>query len=190
MSRILVTASLIAAVLISGCATAPMGPTALVMPAQGKPFEVFAREQAMCKQFAGGEVDGDATMMNMKQFGSAAISTALGAGLGAAVRGRRGAEAGGAMGAMVGAASASNGSARDQNNLQGRYNLAYTQCMYSRGNQIAGAPHAAPRAAKGEQGGYPQSAVASGYPMPGAPDPAQAYPTGTMIHTYGSGQIR
>ncbi len=189
MPRIPVLASLIAAVFISGCATAPMGPTALVMPAQGKPFEVFAQEQAMCKQFAGGEVDGDATMMNLKQFGSAAISTALSAGLGAAVRGQRGAEVGGAMGAMVGAASASNGSARDQNNLQGRYNLAYTQCMYSRGNQIAGASSGAPRSAQGAKAGYPQSAANAGYPMPGAPEQTQGYPAGTMVHTYGSGQI-
>jgi hypothetical protein len=122
-----------------------MGPTALVMPAPGKPIEVFAQDQGTCKQFASGEVDGGATMSNLKQLGTAAVTTALGAGLGAAVRGGRGAGIGGGIGMIGGAAIASNGSARDQNSLQGRYNLAYTQCMYARGNQIAGAAQPASR---------------------------------------------
>jgi hypothetical protein len=144
MSRIPITSRLFAAILLSGCATTPMGPTALVMPAPGKPFEVFVQDQGTCKQFASGEVDGGATMSNLKQVGAFGITAALGAGLGAAVRGGRGAEIGGGVGALGGAAIASNGSARDQNSLQGRYNLAYTQCMYARGNQIASAARPAP----------------------------------------------
>ena len=97
---------LLAAALLNGCATPPMGPTAHVMPAPGKPFEAFAQDQATCKQFAAGEVDGDAAMSNLKEFGTAAISTALGAGLGAAVRGGRGAEVGSSVGAIGGAAMA------------------------------------------------------------------------------------
>jgi hypothetical protein len=134
------TFMLLAAVLLSGCATQPMGPTARVMPASGKSFEVFAQEQASCKQFADGEVNGGATMANLKEFGTAAIATGLGGGLGAAIRGQRGAEVGGSLGAVGGAAIAGHGSARDQSNLQGRYDLAYTQCMYTHGNQIAGNP--------------------------------------------------
>jgi hypothetical protein len=126
MSRISIATQLFAAFLLSGCATSPMGPTALVMPASGKPFDVFVQEQAMCKQFAGGEVEGGATMSNLKQLGTMVVSTALGAGLGASVRGRRGAEFGGAVGAIGGSAMAGHGSARDQNSLQGRYDLAYT----------------------------------------------------------------
>ncbi len=182
MSRIPIIAGLTASFLLSACTTTPIGPTALVMPAPGKPFEVFAQEQAMCKQFAGGEVYGGATMSNLKQLGTAAITTALGAGLGASVRGQRGAERGSALGAITGAAIASSGSARDQYNLQGRYDLAYTQCMYSRGNQVAGAPqrvaHAAP-VAYPPQGagnpipgsGYPRQSA--GYPMPSSADPPQ-----------------
>jgi hypothetical protein len=132
--------NLLAAALLSGCATQPMGPTARVMPASGKSFEVFAQEQASCKQFADGEVNGGATMANLKEFGTAAITTGLGGGLGAAIRGQRGAEVGGSLGAVGGAAIAGHGSARDQSNLQGRYDLAYTQCMYTHGNQIAGNP--------------------------------------------------
>src|ERR1700676_5254093 len=86
MSRLLIAKSLLAAVLLSGCATTPMGPTAMVLPGQGKPFGQFAQDQSMCKQFADGEVNGGATMSNLKEFGVAAVTTPLGAGLGAAVR--------------------------------------------------------------------------------------------------------
>jgi hypothetical protein len=151
-----ITAGLLTAVLLSGCTSPPMGPTAVVMPAPGKPFGVFVQEQAMCKQFADGEVAGGASMSNLKQFGTAAIGTALGAGLGAAVRGRRGAEVGGAIGAIGGVAAGANGAARDQNSLQGRYNLAYTQCMFSSGNQVAGMSRAAPKVAYGAPAGNPE----------------------------------
>jgi hypothetical protein len=162
MPRILIA---IAAVVLSGCATSPLGPTTVVMPAPGKPFEVFAQDQSMCKQYAGSEVDGGATTANLKEFGTAAITTALGAGLGAAIHGGRGAEIGGGAGALGGAALAANGSARDQNTLQGRYNVAYTQCMYARGNQVAGAPHSTPRVASGN-GGQGYGPVSSTPPDP------------------------
>ena len=172
MSRILVTAGIAAGLLLTGCATPPLGPTALVMPASGKPFEVFAQDQFMCKQFASSEVDGGASVANMKEFGTAALSTALGAGMGAAIHGRRGAEIGGGLGAIAGFASVANGSARDQNGLQGRYNLAYTQCMYAHGNQIAGIGGGPPRVASGGPG-YPQPPGVrgpaygpAGYPQP------------------------
>jgi len=157
-----------------------MGPTALVMPAQGKPFDVFAQEQAMCKQFADGEVDGGASMSNLKQFGTAAVTTALGAGLGAAVRNRRGAQIGGAMGAIAGGSMAALGSAHDQNSLQGRYDLAYTQCMYARGNQIAGIARAAPRIAYGPPGANSPAGYQGGaaYLQGRNPSPAGSYPQG------------
>ena len=158
------TASLLAIVLLSGCASQPMGPTAHVMPAPGKSFEVFAQDQATCKQFADNEVSGGATMANLKEFGTAAITTGLGAGLGAAIRGERGAEVGGSIGAIGGGALAGHGSARDQNSLQGRYDLAYTQCMYARGNQVGGnragaaaAANAVPGPALGALVGNPRS---------------------------------
>jgi hypothetical protein len=129
--------SLLAAVLLSGCVTPPMGPTALVMPGQAKPFEAFAGDQATCKQFASGEVDGGATLANLSEFGTTAMTAALGAGLGGAVRGTPGAEVGGGVGAFAGLAASSRGAAAGQGSLQSRYNLAYVQCMYARGNQIA-----------------------------------------------------
>jgi hypothetical protein len=41
---------------LSGCVTLPTGPSVLVMPAKGKPFEVFQSEVENCKQVAGGRM--------------------------------------------------------------------------------------------------------------------------------------
>ncbi len=153
MFRFPVFAALSATLFATGCAMQPMGPTARVMPAPGKPFEVFAQDQAMCKQFADSETEGGAMAANVRQFGAAAVSTALGAGLGAALRGGRGAEVGAALGGIGGAAIAGRGSARDQASLQGRYDLAYAQCMFARGNQVAGMARSA---AVGPPPGYGQ----------------------------------
>jgi hypothetical protein len=129
-------------------------------------------------------VGGGAGLANFKELGTAAISTALGAGLGAAVRGGRGAGIGGAIGAIAGSAMAGHGSARDQNALQGRYDLAYTQCMYSHGNQIAGAARTAPQVAQAGSAGYPRP---PGSLVRSAGIPGQASPLTT--YTYGSGVI-
>jgi hypothetical protein len=138
--------SMFAVIMLSGCVTPPMGPTALVMPGQGKPFEDFAGDQSTCKQFASGEVSGGATLANLTQFGTVALTTAVGAGLGGAVRNTRGAEIGGGAGAIAGLAATSRGAAAGQGSLQSRYDLAYIQCMYARGNQIATAAQAKPAA--------------------------------------------
>ncbi len=155
-------AGLCAVLLLSGCASEPLGPTARVLPAPGKPFEAFQQDQSLCKQFADGETAGGAMMSNVKQLGTAALSIALGAGLGAATtqhRGGQGAAPGAALGALAGAVTAARGSSRDQSGLQGRYDLAYTQCMFARGNQIPGPA----------RGVYPGLAVARNSPgvMPG-----------------------
>ena len=39
-----------AALLLAGCVSEPLGPRVAVMPAPNKPFDVFQQEQAMCEQ--------------------------------------------------------------------------------------------------------------------------------------------
>jgi hypothetical protein len=131
-------AVLIPLLLVSACASEPMGPTVAVMPAPGKPFDVFQGDQALCKQYASNEVQGGAQQANNRQVGTAVIGTLLGAGLGAAVGGGRGAAIGAGAGAVGGTAVGAGPSAQAQYSLQQRYDLAYSQCMYSRGNQVPG----------------------------------------------------
>src|SRR5208283_1451699 len=121
----------------------PMGPTVAVMPAPGKPFDVFQGDQAVCKGFASQQVQGGAQQANNSQVGTAVIGTLLGAGLGAAIGGGRGAAIGAGAGALGGTAVGSNQAARGQYTAQQLYDNAYSQCMYSKGNQVPGA--AAPR---------------------------------------------
>ena len=124
--------------LLSACASEPMGPTVPVMPAPGKSFDVFQGDQAACKQYASNQVQGGAQQANNRQVGTAVIGTLLGAGLGAAIGGGQGAAIGAGAGALGGTAVGAGPAQNSSYSLQQRYNLSYAQCMYSRGNQVPG----------------------------------------------------
>lgn len=127
-----------AVLLLTGCVSQPMGPTVSVMPAPGKPFEVFQQDQAICQQFASQQTAGQAQEANNRQVLTGVVGTALGAGLGAAIGGGRGAAIGAGSGAVAGSVVGAGPAQQAQMDLQQRYNLAYSQCMYSRGNQVPG----------------------------------------------------
>src|SRR5208283_385241 len=112
----------------------PMGPTVAVMPAPGKPFDVFQGDQAVCKGFASNQVQGGAQQANNRQVGTAVVGTLLGAGLGAAIGGGRGAAIGAGAGALGGTAVGAGPAQGAEASLQQRYDIAYSQCMYARGN--------------------------------------------------------
>jgi len=126
------------ALLLTGCVTPPMGPRVAVMPGKNKPFEVFREDQAVCTDYANQQVGGQAQQANNQALGGAVLGTVLGAGLGAAVGGGRGAAIGAAGGAVAGTAVGAGSSDRSQRNIQHEYDIAYSQCMYSRGNQVPG----------------------------------------------------
>jgi hypothetical protein len=159
-TRVAGAVALVAAV--AGCAAPPLGPTVGVMPGPNKPFDVFQTDQAVCRQFAEGQVGGptaaNQTGTNQTLLG-AGVGTLLGAGLGAAVGAAAGnAGAGAAIGAGAGAlggtaVGASNAQASGLS-VQQRYDIAYSQCMYSRGNQVPGYA-AAPPPPPGPPGYYP-----------------------------------
>ncbi|MGE0420208.1 MAG: glycine zipper family protein [Acetobacteraceae bacterium] len=139
MRKFKATAAILGSVLLlSACAQTPMGPTVAVMPAPGKPFDVFMADQAVCKQFAQSQVAGQAENANMRAVGAAALTTALGAGLGAAIGGGRGAGIGAASGALGGTGIGAVTSDRANMSIQQQYDVAYSQCMFSRGNQVPG----------------------------------------------------
>lgn len=144
------------ALLLAGCAATPMGPTVQVMPGPGKSFETFQGDQASCKTYAAGQVQGQADAANQRAVGAALLTTVLGAGVGAAVGGAAGdAGAGAAIGAASGAAGGSaigaTSSSNDQMNIQQQYDNAYSQCMYAKGELVPGfAPQAAPPVASAQ----------------------------------------
>jgi hypothetical protein len=145
--RIFRSAILGLAVLATGCASQPTGPTVRVLPAPNKPFQVFQEEDGYCRNYASSQVAGDADKANNDTLLDAGIGTILGAGLGAAVGGGRGAAVGAGFGAVGGTAVGAGNGDRKQWSAQRRYDYAYEQCMYSKGNQIPGAYYApAPQA--------------------------------------------
>ena len=91
--------------LLSACATVPTGPSVMVLPAVGKPFDQFQVDDMLCRQYAQtqtGVPPGEAGTQST--VNTAVLGMLLGAGAGAAI----GAAAGDAgLGAAVGAGSVS-----------------------------------------------------------------------------------
>ena len=120
---------------LTGCATVPTGPSVMVLPAPGKPFEEFQAEDAHCKWWASQQSGlSPQETVNQNTVSGAVVGTVIGAGLGAAI----GAISGNpGMGAAVGAgsgllggtisgASAGQGYAWE---AQRRYDIAYLKSL-------------------------------------------------------------
>lgn len=120
-----------------GCAEMPTGPTVAVMPAPNKPFEVFMQEEQLCRDWAAhsiGQPGHDAAAQRL--LSSTAAGLAIGTLVGAAAGGHRNVEAGAAMGTVMGAATGTSQSSQTAWSAQRRYDIAYQQCMYSKGNMV------------------------------------------------------
>jgi hypothetical protein len=135
---------MIATLLLAGCATMPTGPSVMVLPGQGKSFETFQLDDSACRQWAQQQTGAAVNdTVNQNLAGGAAIGTVMGAGMGAAIGSAHGqAGAGAAIGALggllFGTAMATDPAYAAGSAVQRRYDNAYQQCMYSKGNQIPG----------------------------------------------------
>jgi uncharacterized protein YcfJ len=168
---------LVASLVLGACATVPVGPSMTVLPGTGKDFNQFQIDDATCRQFASQQVgttpDRAGTQSTVT---GAAVGTLVGAALGAAIGAAAGSPATGAAvgagtglfgGTLVGAGNAQ----ASQVSVQKRYDSAYVQCMYAKGNQV-------PVAARSlQQPAYtaPAPAPAAKVPPP-PPPPANAPP--------------
>jgi hypothetical protein len=167
-ARIVAPAALLLALSgLAGCVTTPEGPRVAVMPPPGKPFDLFAAEDRECRGYAAqsiGQSPNAAGAQNL--VGAAALGTALGAAAGAIVGGHGAAATGAAWGLAGGTAYGSGAAGQAHADAQRRYDIAYEQCMYAKGNQVPsvasyGQPW--PVAASGSpSGAYPPA----GYPPP------------------------
>ncbi len=134
------------ATMLAGCADAPSAPTIAVMPAPGMPFSVFQQDNAMCQEYARAQIGAHAgRAANEKVIGGAVAGTVIGAAAGALLGGgdEGPTQAGAATGLLFGTAQGANAAGWADMSLQRRYNIAYAQCMYAKGNQVPG--YAAPR---------------------------------------------
>ena len=153
---------------VSACATVPTGPNVMVLPGAGKPLDQFQADDVVCRQYAQqqiGVVPGQATTQST--INTAALGTAVGAAAGAVIGAATGhpgpgAAVGAGGGLLTGTAAGADAGGASSGMLQRRYDTAYVQCMYARGNQVPGAT-AAPN-----PGAAP--------PPPGTPPPGQPRP--------------
>ena len=135
----------VALVVLGGCATMPTGPSVTVFPGPGKPFEVFQADDFACKQWASQQIGMSPNdTANQNLVAGSALGTLVGAGLGAAIGAAygnpaAGAAIGAASGLVGGTAMASGPAYAAGTEAQRRYDIAYQQCMYAKGNQIPGA---------------------------------------------------
>jgi hypothetical protein len=133
--------------ILSACAVVPpSGPNVLVLPAPGKPFEVFQGDEAVCRQYARYQIGVEpAEAASQSAVASGAIGTVIGAAAGALIgagagNAAAGAAIGGGSGLVLGGVSGASAGGASAATLQARYDMAYVQCMYAKGNQVPGAP--------------------------------------------------
>lgn len=165
------------ALALSGCvAPPPTGPSVMAMPAQGKSFDTFRQDDAVCRQYAaqqtGYTTPGQAATDSA--VGSTVLGTVAGAAAGAAIGAAVGNPAAGAAigagagfvgGSSVGAANAQMAGGA----VQQRYDMAYIQCMAAKGESV-------PTATAGGPPSPPPGAYPPGYPPYAAYPPYGPYP--------------
>jgi hypothetical protein len=129
---------------LTGCQPSlPTGPTIAVMPGSGKSLAQFQNDDAVCRNFAQNQSFQPPQTGLSSPTGTAAATTVGGAAAGALL-GAAGGNAG--MGAAIGAGAGLLGGAalgahranQSTQSMQQSYNIAYAQCMRTRGNQVPG----------------------------------------------------
>lgn len=131
-----------AGLLLAACVTVPTGPNVMVLPGSGKDFEQFQADDAVCRQWALQQTGTTTTKAGTQNaVTGAAVGTVVGAASGAAIGAASGNPAAGAavgsgVGLVGGTAVGANQAGVAQWTVQQRYDIAYMQCMYAKGNQI------------------------------------------------------
>jgi len=163
------TALAVAGALVLGaCATQPTGPSIMAMPGSGKTFDQFRADDYDCRGYAQAQSGSAAEAGNDTAVRNAAIGTAIGALAGAAIGGRGGAGVGAAGGLVVGSAAGAGAGESTARGVQRRYDNAYVQCMYAKGERV---PVSGRMEQRYEAAPPPPPGYAPPPPPPGSPPP-------------------
>ncbi len=152
-----------------GCVVMPKGPSVMVLPGEGKTFDQFQLDDSVCRQFANNRLGmSPQETATQTTVSGAAVGTIVGGAAGALIGGAGGNAGGGAAlgagtGLLFGTAMGAEQGQYAGASAQRRYDIAYMQCMYARGNQIPGVIRRTRR-------NYP--------PPPPPPPPYSTYPEG------------
>ncbi len=131
-------APLAALLLVAGCTVMPTGPNVMALPGADRSFDEFRTDDLVCRDFAYQQIGGSSREQaaNNTVISNAAVGTAIGAVAGAALGGRDGAAIGAGMGMLVGSASGAEAARSSTYGSQRHYDIAYVQCMYSKGHRV------------------------------------------------------
>lgn len=110
----------------------------MALPGTGKSFEQFRFDDGDCRQYSYAQIGGNTPEQAQVDSGakSAAVGTLIGAAAGAAINGGTGAAVGAGVGLAGGALVGTGAADQSGRNLQYRYDIAYTQCMYAKGHKV------------------------------------------------------
>lgn len=144
MSKSLRMLAVAPALLLAACATVPSGPSVMVLPGSSKTFDAFQADNFACQQFASASLGlgpPGSQVPDQTAGNYAAAATLIGAAAGAAIgsvagQAGQGAAIGAGTGLLFGSAGAANAGAYGSYDYQRRYDNAYVQCMYAKGNQV------------------------------------------------------
>jgi hypothetical protein len=129
---------------VSACATVPSGQSVMVLPGAGKPFDQFQLDDMVCRQYAQQQVGvAPGQAATQSAVNTAVLGTAIGAAAGAAIGAATGhpgvgAAVGAGGGLLTDTAAGAQARAVSSGALQERYDIAYVQCMYAKGDQVPG----------------------------------------------------
>ena len=138
MSKLSLCSPLAALLMLGACTTIPTGPSVMAMPGSTKNFDQFRSDDANCRQFALSQIGGATANETAIESGmkSAAVGATVGALAGAAMGGHQGAGVGAGMGLLVGGAAGAGAGQTSGYSSQHRYDNAYVQCMYAKGQRV------------------------------------------------------
>ena len=113
---------------LSGCVSAPRGPTVMVLPGTQKTFEQFREEDYACRQYAQTLLDPASKAAADNAVSGAVVGTAIGAAAGAIIGSASGQPGSGAAigagtGLLVGSAAASDGAYGSYYEMQHSYDV-------------------------------------------------------------------
>ena len=115
----------------------------MALPAKDKSFEQFQQDDATCQQFASTRIGNGSPQQAANQSGvtSAAVGTVIGAAAGALIGAAAGdpaigAAIGGGSGLLLGSGAGLSTAYASGTALQQRYDMAYTQCMAAKGENV------------------------------------------------------
>jgi hypothetical protein len=168
MSKRLPLTALAGALMLAGCVTVPTGPAVMALPGTSKNFDQFRADDVSCRDYAqyslgpGAErVATDTAAANAA--GGALLGAAAGAIIGSATgRAGPGAAIGAGTGLLFGSAAGANAAGYSYYGMQRRYDAAYLQCMYAKGNQVPAGPRYGPPRYYGPPPGGPPMAPPAG----------------------------